>query len=154
MQRIRLITIGSLKTSWVREGCSEYRKRLSPMVMFDVEELHASKENRPERQVREESDRLLKAFGGEDVLALLDERGKDFTTDAFAEFLVEHRDFGRSITFVIGGAYGVDERVRERANLLLRLSSMTLPHELCRLTFFEALYRSLDRGRGGKYHHG
>lgn len=121
--------------------------------MFDVEELPASKENRPERQVREESDRLLKSFGGEDVLVLLDEHGKDLTTDAFAEFLVEHKDFGRSVTFVIGGAYGFDERVREKADLLLRLSSMTLPHELCRLIFFEALYRALDRGRGGKYHH-
>ncbi len=154
MQRIRLITVGALKTPWVREGCGEYRKRMTTLSMFDVEELPASKENRPERQVRDESDRLLKSFGGEDALVVLDERGKDMTTDAFAEFLVEKRDLGLSVTFVIGGAYGFDERVREKADLILKLSSMTMPHELCRLVFFEALYRALDRGRGGKYHHG
>ena len=153
MQRIRLITVGTLKTPWVREGCGEERKGVTSLAMFDVEELAASKENRPERQVKEESDRLLKAFGGEDVLIALDERGKDMATDDFAKFLVEKRDIGLSVTFVIGGAYGFDERVRERADLLLKLSSMTLPHELCRLVFFEALYRALDRGRGGKYHH-
>ena len=154
MQRIRLLTIGTLKTAWIREGCGEYRKRLTPLTFFDIEELPASKENRPERQMREESERLLKAFGGEDVLVVLDQRGKEMTTEQFSEFLGEKRDHGLSITFAIGGAYGLDDRVRQRAHVVLRLSVMTLPHELCRLIFLEALYRSLDVLRGGKYHHG
>lgn len=154
MQRIRLLTIGALKTPWIREGCGEYRKRLTPLTFFDIEEFPASKENRPERQVRDESDRLLEAFGGEDVLVVLDERGKEMTTGRFSEFLAEQKDHGLSVTFAIGGAYGFDNRMRERANVLMKLSSMTLPHELCRLFFLEQLYRALDLGRGGKYHHG
>jgi 23S rRNA (pseudouridine1915-N3)-methyltransferase len=153
MQRIRLLTIGSLKTPWIRDGCSEYRKRLSPLAMFDIEEFKASKENRPERQVRDESIRLLESFGGEDVLVVLDERGKDMTTEEFSAFLGQHRDRGLSLSFVIGGAYGVDDIVRSRADKLLRLSAMTLPHELCRLVFLESLYRALDLLKGGKYHH-
>lgn len=153
MQRIRLLTIGTLKTPWIREGCGEYRKRLSSLAFLDIEEFPASKENRPERQIREESDRLLEAFGGEDLLVTLDERGKEMTTEQFAEFLSEKRDHGLSISFVIGGAYGLDDRVRERAHVLLKLSSMTFPHELCRLLFLEQLYRALNLGNGGKYHH-
>ena len=121
--------------------------------MFDVEELKASKENRPQRQIRDESVRLLESFGGEDVLVVLDERGKDKTTEEFSSFLSEQKDLGLSVTFVIGGAYGFDDLVRERADLVLRLGAMTLPHELSRLVFLEALYRSLDLARGGKYHH-
>ena len=79
--------------------------------------------------------------------------GKELDTVAFSEYLGEKRDHGLSVTFVIGGAYGLDDRVRERADLVLSLSKMTLPHELCRLVFLEALYRSLDVLRGGKYHH-
>ncbi len=154
LQRIRLLTIGQIKTSWIRDGCSEFRKRLSSLTFFDVEEFPASKQNRPEKQVREESDRLLEAFGGEDVLVVLDERGKDMTTEEFSTFLSDQKDHGLSVTFVIGGAYGFDDRVRERAHHVLRLSAMTLPHELCRLLFLESLYRALDLAKGGKYHHG
>lgn len=154
MQRIRLLCVGQLKTSWIREGCSEYRKRLSSLAFLDIEEFPASRENRPERQVREESERLLEAFGGEDVLVVLDERGKEMTTEQFSEFLGEKRDHGLSISFAVGGAYGLDDRVRERAHVVFKLSSMTLPHELCRLLFLEQLYRALNMLKGGKYHHG
>ncbi len=153
MQRIRLLTIGQLKTPWIRDGCSEFRKRISPLAMFDIEELPASKEKRPEKQVRQESIKLLDAFGGEDVLVVLDERGKDMTTKEFAEFLSEHRDRGESMSFVIGGAYGVDDVVRDRSDHVIRLSALTFPHELSRLIFLEVLYRALDLLRGGKYHH-
>ena len=121
--------------------------------MFDIDELKASKENRPQRQIRDESDRLLNAFGGEDVLVILDECGKDMMTEQFSDFLTEQKDRGLSVTFVIGGAYGFDDRVREAGTCVLRLSAMTLPHELCRLIFLEQLYRALDLARGGQYHH-
>lgn len=104
--------------------------------------------------MRDESDKLLEAFGGEDTLVVLDERGKEMTTEKFSEFLAEQKDHGLSVTFAIGGAFGFDDRVRQRANVLMKLSSMTLPHELSRLFFLEQLYRALDLGRGGKYHHG
>lgn len=121
--------------------------------MFDIDELKASKENRSQRQIRDESDLLLSSFGGEDVLVILDERGKDMTTQEFSDFLTEQKDRGLSITFVIGGAYGFDDRVRESGTRILRLSAMTLPHEICRLIFLEQLYRALDLAKGGKYHH-
>jgi len=153
MQRIRLLTIGQIKTPWIREGCGEFRKRLTSLAMLDVEEFPASKERWPERQVREESDRLLNAFGGEDILVILDECGKDMSTKEFSEFLQDKKDHGLSVTFVVGGAYGMNDQVRESADMVLRLSKMTLPHEMCRLIFLESLYRALDLARGGKYHH-
>lgn len=123
------------------------------MAMFDIEELKASKEKRPEKQVREESIRVLEALGGEDIVVVLDERGKDMNTIEFSEYLSDAKDRGLSITFVLGGAYGFDDTVRNRADLTLKLGAMTLPHELCRVVFLEALYRALDCGKGGNYHH-
>ena len=123
------------------------------MAMFDIEELKASKEKRPEKQIREESDRILSVVGGEDILVILDERGEDWDTEKYSEFLKGERDHGKSVTFVIGGAYGFNDAVRERADFLFSLGKKTLPHELCRLVFLEGLYRVLDCGRGGKYHH-
>ena len=153
MQRISLLTVGKLKKPWVREGFEEFKKRLTTLSSFELTELSPSKEKSPERQIQDESDRLLKALEKKEVMVLLDEDGKEMTTKEYADFLGEQKDRGSEVVFVIGGAYGVDERVKQKADLLLSLGSMTLPHELVRIVFLEGLYRALDLARGGKYHH-
>ena len=154
MQKIKLITIGTIKKPWVQDGFEEFKKRLTSLASFELVELPASKEKTPERQTKDESDRVLRLLENADVVVVLDERGKDLTTEKYADFLADSKDKGSEVYFVIGGAYGIDERVREKADLLLSLGSMTLPHELVRIVFLEGLYRALDLSRGGKYHHG
>jgi 23S rRNA (pseudouridine1915-N3)-methyltransferase len=153
MQKIRLITVGKIKISWVQEGLNEYKKRISRFVDLEIVELVPSKEKDSAKQSSEETERLIKSIGDDEFVIALDEDGKNLNTEDFAKILSDLSDAGRSITFVIGGAYGFDDRVKERADLCMCLGSLTLPHELVRIVFLEGLYRALDLSRGGSYHH-
>lgn len=84
---------------------------------------------------------------------VLDERGKGMSSLEFSQSLGRARDAGDPLTFVLGGAYGLTDAVRDRADRLLRLSEMTFPHELCRLVFLEQFYRANEILKGGGYHH-
>ncbi|OGJ56509.1 hypothetical protein A3D88_03495 [Candidatus Peribacteria bacterium RIFCSPHIGHO2_02_FULL_52_16] len=151
--RITLLCIGKVKSSWIAEGCRDYSERLERGLDFKVMELPASKEKDSDRQRADESARLFAAaqkFDGD--LWILDERGKGMASEAFAKELGKARDDGRSLTFILGGAYGLTDAVRS-AGKLLRLSDMTLPHELCRVLFLEQLYRANEIIRGSGYHH-
>jgi 23S rRNA (pseudouridine1915-N3)-methyltransferase len=106
------------------------------------------------RTKEEENERLLAALEKIDgVIVVLDDRGKEFLSTEFATWIGRKRDIGDSITFVLGGAFGLDDRVRSKATLVLSLSRMTFPHELCKLVFLEQLYRAQSIMAGSGYHH-
>ncbi len=109
----------------------------------------------PAWQQRTESERILAALKPGEKVVVLDERGKQLTSPGFAQRLGTWRDQGaRELAFVIGGAYGMTEAVRERADLVLSLSPMVFPHQLVRVLFAEQLYRALSILKGTGYHHG
>ena len=154
MQKISLLCIGSLKTRFLAEGCVHYVERLRHAFDVDVIEVPASKEKDPMKQAAEESERLLMTLSKkEGDIWVLDERGKAMTSPKFAEQLGRVRDAGRTLIFVLGGAYGLTDEVRKCTHHVLRLSDMTLPHELCRLVFLEQLYRGGEILKGSGYHH-
>ena len=97
---------------------------------------------------------LLKQVTPGDEVLLLDERGRELTSTEFATFLNQRFISGKKrLTCIIGGAFGVDEAIRRRANHILSLSRMTLPHQLVRPLFIEQLYRALTILRDEAYHH-
>jgi 23S rRNA (pseudouridine1915-N3)-methyltransferase len=152
MSPLSLLCIGSLKTSWAQEACAQYLVRLGPR--FTVRELSASKLKDGPRQLLDESERLLEVL--EDVRGVvwvLDERGDRLTSPALAEALGKLVDRGEPLTLVLGGAYGLTEAVRARADRLVRLSDLVFPHELCRVMLLEQLYRAAEIRRGSGYHH-
>ncbi len=154
MQRITLLCVGPIKTKWIAEGCAHFLGRLGHAIQMDVVEVPASRQTDSLKQQAEESDRLLEAIEKrEGDVWVLDERGKAMTSTAFASSLGAARDTGRTVLFVLGGAYGLTDLVRKRANRVLKLSDMTFPHELCRLIFFEQLYRATEINKGSGYHH-
>lgn len=153
MHRITLLTVGRLKEPWARAAAEQYAERINAHAQLRVVELAQSRARTgPEQQV-EESQRLLAQLKGtSDRVLVLDERGKGMTSRDFATFIAEARDRGAPLTFILGGAYGLTDAVRA-AGRTVRLSDMTLPHELCRVVFLEQLYRALEIGRGSGYHH-
>jgi len=154
MQRITLLCIGSLKSSWAKAACEDYADRLGHALAFDIAELPASKAREPEKQREEESERIIAAVEKRSgSLWVLDERGREMTSAVFAKELQNAKDRGDAMIFVLGGAYGLSDVVRKKAHRFLRLSAMTLPHELCRVVFLEQLYRACEIGRGSGYHH-
>lgn len=153
MQRITLLCIGSIKESWAKEGCALYVERLERAAKLDVVELPASKEKDPEKQQRDESARLITAANKLDgALFVLDEKGKGMTTEQFSVLVGAAKDQGTHLVFLLGGAYGLIDDVK-KAGRAIRLSDMTLPHELCRVVFLEQLYRATELLKGSGYHH-
>ena len=103
---------------------------------------------------RAESDAILKRLTPGDPMLLLDEKGRELTSREFArELAALGLEKARCVTIVVGGAYGVDERVEARANGILSLSRMTLPHQLARIVLLEQIYRALTLQSGQPYHH-
>lgn len=108
----------------------------------------------PDRLKALESEAILKKITDRDEVILLDEKGKNFTSETFSAMISKKRNTGdKTLTFVIGGAYGFGEPVYSRADGLLSLSGMTFPHQMVRVIFLEQLYRAFTILKGEKYHH-
>ncbi len=148
MQKITLLTVGKLKFPWIADGCDLYKKRLEHESQF-------SWIIQKDGDIQTESKALYKTLSkAEGVKVLLDERGKQYSSEELAKFLANLRDRGEPVTFVVGGAYGVGEEVKKMCSQHLSLGKMTLPHELAQLLLLEQLYRACSINRGAKYHHG
>lgn len=153
--RYRLILVGRTERGFVADGLVHYLARIRRMVPVEEVVLPDAGRGEPGWQQRTESDRILAALKPGEKVVVLDERGKLLTSPAFAAQLGAWRDQGvRDIAFVIGGAYGMTDAVRQRADLVLSLSPMVFPHQLVRVLFAEQLYRAEAILKGTGYHHG
>ncbi|MBI1812541.1 23S rRNA (pseudouridine(1915)-N(3))-methyltransferase RlmH [Candidatus Peregrinibacteria bacterium] len=154
MQRVIFLSIGRMKTSWIAEGCKQFTSRLARIIAFTAIEIPASRNFDPQKQVQEESAAILEKLERlKGDVWLLDVCGEEMSSETFAKAVEAAKDAGRTMIFILGGAYGVSDAVRERANAVLRLSPMTFPHEFCCLVFLEQLYRATEIQRGTGYHH-
>lgn len=149
---IRFLAIGKKHESWVVEGIERYQKRLKRP--FDVEWVllpHSSFE--ADRARQEESDRLLSRITDRECIILLDERGDNISSLQLAHLLTTTFEAARPVTIIIGGAYGVDERVHEQSDFVWSLSKLVFPHQLVRLLLTEQIYRAQEIAAGNPYHH-
>jgi 23S rRNA (pseudouridine1915-N3)-methyltransferase len=154
--RITLIESGKTRDSFIREGVELFRKRLVRYVPFKIETLPDLKNTRSMtmKEVQEkEGELLLKRLKTGDYLILLDERGQDYDSISFAEYLNGLEGKVNQIQFVIGGPYGFSRQVYERADAKLSLSKLTFSHQLVRVIFLEQLYRAFTILKGEPYHH-
>lgn len=153
--RLRLLLVGRTDAGHVADGLDFYLERVRRSARIEVVIVREGRSAAPEARRAEESDLILKALRPGERSILLDERGSHLTSPAFAQRLGTLRDQGiRDVVFVIGGAYGVDDRVREKAHLIIALSAMVFPHQLVRVLFAEQLYRAFTLLEGRPYHHG
>ena len=149
---IRIIAIGKKHESWIEEGIRRYETRLKRP--FDVEWVllsHSSREGLAARQ--DESERILSRLKPSDFVLLLDERGKLLDSPSLAHHLLDPLEKSQSVIVVIGGADGVDDSLRLRANLVWSLSPLVFPHQLVRLILTEQLYRAQEIAGSRPYHH-
>lgn len=153
--KLRLILVGRSERGHVAEGLSHYVDRIKRMEAMEIVVLPDAGKGDVAWQQRTESERILAALRPGEKVVVLDERGTLLTSPAFAQRIGTWRDHGvRDIAFVIGGAYGMTDAVRQRADLVLALSPMVFPHQLVRVLFAEQLYRALSILKGTGYHHG
>lgn len=152
-----LIAIGKTNIKFVEEGIKEYEGRLRRYMTFRMEWLRDIKgagQLAEQRQKELEGEAILARLQPSDMVILLDERGKEFTSREFALWMEKQMASGRKrIVFVIGGPYGFSQAVYDRAGGKVSMSRMTFNHEMIRLFFVEQMYRAMTILRGEPYHH-
>ena len=149
---VRVLAVGKKHEAWVADGIDRYERRLRKPFQTTWQLLpHSAREGDAART--EESDRILAKLDPRETVVLLDERGEGLDSPSLARHLQRAFDAGRAVTLLIGGAYGVDERVRQRADLVWSLSRLVFPHQLVRLIVAEQLYRAQEIAAGRGYHH-
>jgi 23S rRNA (pseudouridine1915-N3)-methyltransferase len=156
--RLAVIAVGRLKDGPERELCERYRERavaLGRSIGFsgpEIAELPESRGRRPDERKRDEAEAILGKLQPGLTIAL-DERGRNLGSEAFAQRLAAARDAGTAhATFVIGGADGLSEGIRERSDLSLAFGALTLPHQIVRALVLEQIYRAMTIVAGHPYH--
>ena len=155
--KIILLTVGKTNDIHLIKLQEEYQKRLKFYIPFEtvtIPELKNTKNLSVNEQLDKEAELILKQLDSNDEVVLLDEKGKQFTSNGFSDFLAKKMLTSiKKLIFVVGGPYGFSEKVYDRANNKISLSSMTFSHQMIRLIFLEQLYRAMTIMKGEPYHH-
>ncbi len=153
--QITLLMIGNTENNFIADGIAEYEKRLKHYVKFQQKTINAPKnyKNLPKKElIKRESELLESNLNPASTVVLLDEIGKEYTSVEFSTWLQKKLNAGNDITFVIGGAFGFSNELRQKYPKIA-LSKMTFSHQMVRLFFIEQLYRAFTIIKGENYHH-
>lgn len=155
--KITLLTVGKTDKDWVKQGIDIYASRMKhyfPFSIVEIPELKNASSLSQDQIKTKEGELILKNVKPTDDMILLDERGREFSSMEFAKALQDKISYtGKDIVFVIGGAYGFSDAVRQRSNSKISLSRMTFSHQMVRAIFVEQLYRAFTIMKGEPYHH-
>lgn len=156
VMNLRIIVVGKTKEPYWQAAEAEYIKRLKPYITIEnvVLKPGSISASLPIVEIKyHEGENILKRISPDDFVVVLDEQGKDMTSREFAQVSSAWHEARGTICIVIGGAFGLSEDVKQRAQLTLRLSSMTLTHEMARIVLLEQLYRACMINAGRPYHY-
>jgi 23S rRNA (pseudouridine1915-N3)-methyltransferase len=149
---VRVLAVGKKHESWIQEGIQRYEKRLQRPFDVSWQLLpHSAREGDAARG--EESARILDKINDGDYVILLDERGTNLDSPSLSSYILSPLQRSQAVVIIIGGAYGVDASVHQRANLIWSLSKLVFPHQLVRLILTEQIYRAQEITNGRPYHH-
>ena len=155
--KVTLIQIDKTTEPYLTEGINIYTGRLKNYCSFDITTINVPKSvrMRPEKEQKSEEFKLInKLIKDSDCVVLLDEAGKGHTSVEFSRFISQKTMQNvKNLVFIIGGPYGFDEQLYQRAQHKISLSAMTFSHQMVRLFFVEQLYRAYTIIKGEKYHH-
>ena len=154
--KIKLITIGKTDENYLKEGVQKYISRLKHYIDLEIKEIPDVKMGKKQNvavQKEKEGKQIAALISKSDFVILLDEKGKEFNSKSYAQFIQKRMNTGLDLTFVIGGPYGFSDEIYQRSNQKIALSQMTFSHQMVRLFFVEQLYRSSSIVKGEKYHH-
>ena len=153
---VKLICVGKTSATYLQEGEELYTNRLKHYIRFsriDLPDVKQTKKMNVEDLKKEETKAILKHIKPGERIYLLDEKGKSFTSEKWADFLQKQFLSGsQGFVFVVGGAFGFSKEMYERATGKIALSEMTFSHQMVRLFFLEQLYRGMTILKGEPYH--
>jgi 23S rRNA (pseudouridine1915-N3)-methyltransferase len=155
--KISLIAIGKTEDKYLIEGIEKYLNRLKHYINFSlviIPDVKNTKNLTEAQQKSKEAEAILKQINAGDLVILMDEKGKKYSSVSFANYLNKQMIGSiQHLVFIIGGPYGFDESIYQRANTTISLSDMTFSHQMVRLFFVEQLYRAFTILKNEPYHH-
>ena len=152
--KLSIFSVGKNHDSYIKEGVEQFTKRISHYYPIDWQLISPSKLTDAIQIKKAEAISILKALTTTDVLILLDEKGKMLSSPGLANLLQQKANqSAQRIVFLIGGAYGVDDEIKKRANFTWSISDLVFPHMLVRLILAEQVYRACSILANEKYHH-
>jgi 23S rRNA (pseudouridine1915-N3)-methyltransferase len=157
VMKLQFWTIGKAHESYVKEGVEMFTKRISNYfpVQWHIIPMPKNAGMMSEMDLKiKEGEMVLDFLKKEDYLVVLEERGKQFTSESFAAFIQQRaNESQKNLVFLIGGAFGLSDEVLKRADYKWSLSQLVFPHQLVRLILSEQVYRACSILRNEKYHH-
>lgn len=155
--KIKIICVGKTSKPFLIDGENEYLKRLKhyvPIERIELPDIKNAKKLTEEQIKVAEGEQILSKVSAGETLFLLDEKGREYSSEKFASFLQQKFNMGgHGIVFVIGGPYGFSEELYQKATGKLSLSKMTFSHQMIRMFFLEQVYRGMTILKGEPYHH-
>ena len=152
--KLAFLSVGKSNEPYIKEGVEQFTKRIGHYYPIDWQLITPAKSTDPAQIKKLEAIAILKAIQPTDVLILLDETGKMLTSPGLAKLIQQKANqSAQRIVFLIGGAYGVAEDIKERAQFTWSLSALVFPHMLVRLILAEQVYRACSILANEKYHH-
>ncbi len=155
--KIELLVVGKTSIGYFKQGIDEYLKRLKHYVQFEIkyiDDIKNTKSISEQQQKQIEGQKILAMLDKTDIVILLDEHGKEYTSVEYSNYIQKRMLSGaKKVVFVIGGPYGFSNDVYARANDKISFSKMTFNHEMIRLIFTEQLYRAFTIINHEPYHH-
>ena len=154
---IKLVCIGKTDSTELNQLIEMYQKRLQFYIKFEIDvipDLKKVKNLDVNQQKIKEGELILSKVQSSDFVVLLDEKGKEFTSVGFSEYIQKRLNSGmKQLIFVVGGPYGFPDEVYKRANSKIALSKLTFSHQMVRVFFTEQLYRAFTILKNEPYHH-
>jgi 23S rRNA (pseudouridine1915-N3)-methyltransferase len=150
-----IAAVGHKMPAWIASGFGEYAKRMPSdcrIVLKEIKPVERSGSKTAETAMALERSRIEAALSKGTRIIALDEHGKDVTTVQLSQLLMQWQQDGRDVTFAIGGADGLDAEFKGKADMLIRISSLTLPHGMVRVLLAEQLYRAWSITQNHPYH--
>lgn len=152
--KLSIFSVGKSHDSYIKEGVEQFTKRITHYYPIEWQLITPSKLTDAIQIKKAEATCILKALTTNDVLILLDEKGKMLSSPGLANLIQQKANqSAQRIVFLIGGAYGVDDEIKKRANFTWSLSELVFPHMLVRLILAEQVYRACSILANEKYHH-
>ena len=152
--KLAILSVGKAHESYIKEGVELFTKRIGHYYPIDWQLITPSKLTEPIQIKKAEAANILKSITATDVLVLLDETGKMLSSPGLSKLIQQKANqSAQRIVFLIGGAYGVEDEIKKRANFTWSLSELVFPHMLVRLILAEQVYRACSILANEKYHH-
>ena len=149
---IKIICVGKIKESYFNDAIKEYTKRISKYHPIEIIELDDVGLNDKKVVLKKEQEKILKVLNPKDYIITMEIEGKEESSLEFAERINNIFNERSSITFIIGGSYGLSDEIKNLSNYKLSFSKMTFPHQLFRVILLEQIYRAFKINNNEEYH--